>query len=159
MNYTVYKSPLGAILLGGDASGIRLLNFQNGTNPAEVPAAWTETRAAFTGVVRQLDEYFDGNRRDFDLALRPQGTVFQKEVWSELERIPYGTTISYSELAERIKRPKAVRAVGSANGANPIPLIIPCHRVIGADGSLTGYGGGLEIKERLLAHEGALLAF
>jgi O-6-methylguanine DNA methyltransferase len=108
-------------------------------------------------VVSQLSEYFSGKRRDFTLDLAPKGTPFQLAVWNELLRIPYGSTISYAELARRIGKPSAVRAVGAANGANPIPVIIPCHRVIGANGTLTGYGGGLERKQWLLALEGERL--
>lgn len=105
---------------------------------------------------RQVNDYFTGTSRSFNLPLAPEGTEFQKRVWSELQNIPYGTTITYGELAERIGDPNAVRAVGSANGANPIWIIIPCHRVIGADGSLTGYAGGIEVKRQLLEQEGAL---
>lgn len=122
----------------------------------EVPSAglrWDAERCA--PVARQLQEYFRGERRDFDLPLAPEGTDFQRRVWTELARIPYGETISYRALAERIGSPAAVRAVGRANGANPIPIVVPCHRVIGADGSLTGYGGGLPVKQALLALEGA----
>jgi methylated-DNA-[protein]-cysteine S-methyltransferase len=105
-------------------------------------------------VVRQLDEYFAQKRREFDLPLALHGTPFQQTVWAELQSIPYGVTISYRELAERIGKPAAIRAVGGANATNPIPIIVPCHRVIGADGSLTGYGGGIQIKEQLLRLEG-----
>ncbi|HEY8022769.1 MAG TPA: methylated-DNA--[protein]-cysteine S-methyltransferase [Thermoanaerobaculia bacterium] len=107
-------------------------------------------------VAAQLAEYFAGRRRDFDLELDPPGTPFQRQVWGELARIPYGATVSYGELARRVGRPNASRAVGAANGANPIPIVLPCHRVIGSDGSLTGYGGGLPIKRALLSLEGAL---
>lgn len=106
-------------------------------------------------VAKQTAEYFSGARKDFSLELAPEGTAFQQQVWQELQRIPYGETISYGELATRVGNPKASRAVGAANGQNPIALIIPCHRVIGSDKSLTGYGGGLNIKETLLQHEGA----
>ena len=106
-------------------------------------------------VIAQLDEYFAGERVTFDVLLRPIGTAFQQKVWAVLQTIPYGTTITYKDLAERIGNPAAVRAVGRANGTNPIPIIIPCHRVIGADGSLTGFGGGLALKEGLLKLEGA----
>jgi len=109
-------------------------------------------------VARQLEEYFDGRRRTFELKLRPRGTAFQREVWYTLLRIPYGTTISYAELARSVGRPGAARAVGRANATNPIPIVVPCHRVIGASGSLTGYGGGMARKEFLLTHEGALTA-
>lgn len=104
-------------------------------------------------IARQVREYFDGERRDFDLKLAPKGTPFQRAVWDALLRIPFGETISYLTLAQRVGRPKASRAVGQANGANPIALIIPCHRVIGADGTLTGYGGGLPLKQALLDFE------
>jgi methylated-DNA-[protein]-cysteine S-methyltransferase len=114
--------------------------------------------ARLAPVLAQLREYFAGVRRGFDLPLKPAGTAFQLAVWTALRQIPYGETISYAELARRIGNPKAVRAVGLANGANPISIIVPCHRVIGADGRLVGYGGGLNIKERLLALEGALPA-
>ncbi len=106
-------------------------------------------------VITQLDEYFRQQRRTFDLPLRPEGTDFQRKVWAALRTIPYGTTITYGQLAERIGNPAAVRAVGRANGVNPIPVIIPCHRVIGAGGALTGFGGGLPLKEALLHLEGA----
>ncbi len=120
------------------------------------PFAWDADRVA--GVAAQLAEYFAGRRRDFALALDPPGTPFQRQVWEELARIPFGATISYGELARRVGRPAAARAVGAANGANPIPIVLPCHRVIGSDGSLTGYGGGLPLKKALLALEGVLEA-
>ena len=110
---------------------------------------------AAAGLTRQTAEYFSGLRKEFDLALAPEGTEFQRRVWKELLRIPHGKTISYGELAMRVGNPKASRAVGAANGQNPISLVIPCHRVIGSDKSLTGYGGGLNVKEALLKHEGA----
>jgi methylated-DNA-[protein]-cysteine S-methyltransferase len=116
---------------------------------------WDRERCA--AVTAQLTEYFAGKRKDFALPVAPRGTEFQRRVWEELSRIPYGATISYAELAARIGRPNASRAVGRANGTNPIPVVIPCHRVIGADGSLTGYGGGMPLKRALLALEGALL--
>ncbi|MGH9380149.1 MAG: methylated-DNA--[protein]-cysteine S-methyltransferase [Thermoanaerobaculia bacterium] len=107
-------------------------------------------------VARQLAEYFAGRRRHFDLTLAPEGTGFQRDVWRALTGIPYGRTVSYGELARRLSRPDASRAVGRANGANPIPVVVPCHRVVGADGDLTGYGGGLDRKRFLLGLEGAL---
>jgi methylated-DNA-[protein]-cysteine S-methyltransferase len=117
--------------------------------------AWDRERCA--PVAAQLAEYFAGKRRDFALPVAPRGSEFQRRVWEELSRIPYGATISYAELAARIGRPGASRAVGRANGTNPIPVVIPCHRVIGTDGSLTGYGGGMPLKRALLALEGVLL--
>ena len=123
---------------------------RNGRHPVEPAGDWRRTEEPFRDAVSQLDAYFAGERREFDLALAPEGTSFQRLVWSALTRIPYGETVSYAELARRLGRPFATRAVGAANGRNPIPIIIPCHRVIGSDGSLTGYGGGLTIKRRLL---------
>jgi len=112
--------------------------------------------APFAAVVAQLESYFAGERRGFDLALAPGGTPFQQQVWRQLRGIPHGETISYAELAHRVGRPAAWRAVGAANGRNPLPIIIPCHRVIGSDGRLTGYAGGLAAKRQLLTLEGAL---
>ncbi len=117
----------------------------------------SESRDPVGRVAHQLSEYFAGQRRVFDLPLALHGTEFQLAVWNELLRVPYGDTITYAELARRIGRPAAIRAVGAANGANPIPVIVPCHRVIGSDGTLTGYGGGIERKQWLLAHEGRRL--
>lgn len=158
MRYRLHPSPLGTLLLAGSAA-LEILNFQEGARPLEIPHGWRLCDSAFGTVVDQLDQYFGGERKSFELELSPAGTSFQRKVWGELQRIPWGVTISYAELAGRVGNPAAVRAVGTANGANPIALVIPCHRVIGSDGSLTGYGGGLELKERLLAHEGAQLRF
>ena len=157
MKYCYLDTDLGRLLLAGDASGVRLINFQSGKSARRPEPDWVEDDQALAPVAEQLRSFLAGDREAFDLELRPEGTPFQLQVWSELATIPYGTTISYGELAERIGKPSAVRAVGTANGANPLPIVIPCHRVIGADGSLTGYGGGLEIKEKLLALEGARL--
>jgi methylated-DNA-[protein]-cysteine S-methyltransferase len=123
---------------------------------AQCTDGWMQdgTVPLLSAAVRQLTEYFAGTRREFDLPLRLQGTTFQTRVWRELSEIPYGQTWSYGQLAHRIEKPSASRAVGLANGRNPISILVPCHRVIGADGSLTGYGGGLERKRWLLAHEG-----
>lgn len=155
MNYTYLDTPLGRLLVAGDDAGLHLISFD--TQQSRPEPDWVEDADALAEAAKQLDAYFAGRLEEFDLELAPEGTPFQREVWRELERIPYGTTISYGELAERIGKPNAVRAVGTANGANPLPVVIPCHRVIGADGSLTGYGGGLEKKEALLSLEGALL--
>lgn len=148
--YTWMKSPVGSLLLAGDDCGLRLLSFENSKRAAAVQTGWKADEAPFVEVVRQLQAYFGGERKEFDLPLAPEGTEFQLKVWRSLRTIPYGETISYSQLAERIGNPKAVRAVGLANGCNPIPIIIPCHRVIGSDGSLTGFGGGLSNKRKLL---------
>ena len=150
-SYAYLDSPIGWLLLVADDCGLREINFPKGERAPD--AAWRENASALREPIRQLGDYFAGKREDFDLALAPQGTPFQQEVWKQLCRIPYGETISYGELARRIGNPNASRAVGLANGSNPIPIIIPCHRVIGSNGKLTGYGGGLPIKEKLLALE------
>jgi methylated-DNA-[protein]-cysteine S-methyltransferase len=157
MKYTRIESPVGRLLLVGDREGLRILDFQSGPYPLVPRSDWTEDRAPFANAIAQLGAYFDGRLKSFDLRLAPQGTEFQLAVWDALAGISYGTTVSYAELASRIGNPGAVRAVGAANGANPLPIVLPCHRVVGSDGSLTGYGGGLEIKEMLLALEGARL--
>jgi len=153
LSYTYYDSPLGPLLLAADGPQLCVLGFPSGSRARHAEDEWREDRTPFDLCFRQLDDYFGGKRRVFDLALRPRGTPFQQSVWSRLQEIPYGETISYGELARRIGSPKASRAVGAANGANPIPIIIPCHRVIGADRSLTGFGGGLSLKRLLLNHE------
>lgn len=129
------------------------LHFPIGKTRKEPGKDWVEKPQLFDRVRSQLDEYFAGRRKQFDLQLAPMGTDFQEKVWQELVKIPYGRTITYGELAKRIGNPKASRAVGLANGKNPISIIVPCHRVIGANGSLTGFGGGLEAKQYLLEHE------
>ncbi|MFI4967288.1 MAG: methylated-DNA--[protein]-cysteine S-methyltransferase [Gammaproteobacteria bacterium] len=150
-------SPIGGLLLVGDADALHGVYFQDGKRGAHKPdKSWEPSEKPFKEVQRQLKAYFAGKLEDFDLPLSPQGTEFQLKVWKTLRTIPYGKTWSYGELARRIKRPAASRAVGAANGQNPIPVIVPCHRVIGANGSLTGFGGGLPIKQKLLALEGAL---
>ncbi len=147
------ESPVGPLLLAGDGKRLALVYFQAGPHARRPQAEWVADAKPFRAVMGQLGEYFAGRRREFDLALAPRGTAFQRSVWQALTRIPYGETVSYGELARRIGSPQASRAVGLANGANPLPIIVPCHRVIGADGSLTGFGGGLEIKRKLLALE------
>jgi methylated-DNA-[protein]-cysteine S-methyltransferase len=146
-------SPIGPLLLVGDDVGLRQIAFPKNGKVAEAEPDLREDRSAFRELMTQLDAYFQGELERFDLLLAPEGTAFQQNVWRELSNIPYGETISYGELARRIGNPKASRAVGLANGSNPIPIIIPCHRVIGSNGKLTGYGGGLPIKEQLLALE------
>jgi methylated-DNA-[protein]-cysteine S-methyltransferase len=153
MRYCELPTPVGRLLLTGDENGLRGIFFQSGLHPAEVGEGWQRTEEPFREAIAQLDAYFNGRLRRFDLALAPEGTPFQREVWSALTDIPYGETVSYSELARRIGRPAASRAVGAANGKNPLPIVVPCHRVIGANGSLTGFGGGLAIKRRLLELE------
>jgi len=154
MNYAYLETPIGTLLIAGDVEAIHEIYFpKNGKARAPQPD-WTESaRGPVSNAIRQLKEYFAGKRTDFDLPLAPNGTEFQRTVWQRLQEIPYGETISYGELAKRVGNPKASRAVGAANGQNPIPIVIPCHRVIGANGKLTGFGGGLPIKEKLLALE------
>jgi len=148
--FSKFECRVGRLLLVGDDAGLRTINFQVGKRPIEPHADWTRSDEAFTQVREQLTAYFQGDLLEFDLPLRPSGTEFQMDVWQELLNIPYGETISYGELAGRIGRPKASRAVGAANGANPLPIVVPCHRVIGASGKLTGFGGGLPNKVILL---------
>lgn len=159
MNYSYLESPVGPLLIAGDAHAIHFINFPKGGRGVKPQAGWTESaRGPVSDALRQLREYFAGKRIEFDLPLAPEGTDFQRNVWRRLQEIPYGETISYGELAKRIGNPKASRAVGAANGQNPIPIVIPCHRVIGANGKLTGFGGGLPTKEALLALEARQLS-
>jgi methylated-DNA-[protein]-cysteine S-methyltransferase len=151
-------SPVGPLLLAGDVSGLTRVHFQGGPAPLQPPAAWRHEPTAFAHTITQLAEYFAGRRRRFRLPLAPAGTPFQLSVWQALRAIPYGETVSYGQLARQLGLANAARAVGLANGANPLPIIVPCHRVIGADGSLTGFGGGLAIKRALLSLEGAACA-
>jgi methylated-DNA-[protein]-cysteine S-methyltransferase len=151
--FTQIESPLGPLLLAADEAGLREIRFMNGRHTTQREPSWKENRVPLSETIQQLQAYFAGERENFDLQLAPEGTPFQLEVWRRLCDIPYGETISYGELAGRIGNPKASRAVGLANGSNPIPIVIPCHRVIGSNGKLTGYGGGLPIKEKLLALE------
>lgn len=148
-------TPIGPLLLAGDGAYLKVVHFQAGPRPLQPPQAWIANSAPFQAALRQLAEYFAAGRRQFDLPLAADGTEFQRAVWRVLATIPYGATISYAELARRVGNARASRAVGLANGANPLPIVVPCHRVIGSDGSLTGFGGGLELKRKLLALEGA----
>lgn len=157
MLYKRIQSPVGPLLLAADEGGLRLIEFVEPRHPMARVDAWRQGDSdILTQAHVQLDEYFAGTRRAFDLPLAPVGTEFQRTVWSALAQIPYGATISYAQLADSIGRPTATRAVGAANGRNPLPIVLPCHRVIGADGSLTGFGGGLPTKQFLLQLEGAL---
>ena len=150
-----FQTPIGEMLAVVDERGALVrLEFLAGRRPAAESAPRDPGRCG--RVVAQVTEYFAGRRRDFDLDLAPDGTPFQKKVWKELCRIPYGSRATYGQIARRIGRPDAVRAVGAANGANPIAVVIPCHRVVGSDGSLTGYGAGLPVKTWLLDHEAGL---
>jgi len=151
--YSALDSPVGSLLLIAKEDGLTEINFPRDRRGKEPPADCRKDDAALREVTSQLRAYFAGELENFDFELAPEGTSFQQKVWKELLNIPYGETISYGMLAKRIGNPNASRAVGLANGSNPIPIVIPCHRVIGSNGKLTGYGGGLPIKEKLLALE------
>lgn len=151
--HTTIDSPIGEILLVGDERVLHGLYMQAGPRPKRIAPGLRRAEEPFAGAREQLDQYFAGERIEFDLPLEPAGPGFERTVWDALTDIPYGETASYGEIAERIGHPDAARAVGSANARNPISIIVPCHRVIGADGRLTGYGGGLERKRFLLEHE------
>lgn len=153
VQYRVIESPIGPLLLAGDAEGVRFLLFSKGRAVAVPAPDWRSDAGLLKEPARQLVAYFKGTLRQFDIPVAPEGTPFQRSVWAALQQIPYGETISYGELARRLGNPKAVRAVGLANGSNPVAIIIPCHRVIGSNGSLVGYGGGLATKQALLALE------
>jgi methylated-DNA-[protein]-cysteine S-methyltransferase len=158
MLYTLHDSPIGELLLAGDGEALHGLSMQDGRRPIKPRGDWECREDAFADAREQLDEYFAGTRTTFDLPLVLNGDAFQTRVWAQLQRIPYGETVSYGHIARQIGRPDAARAVGLANGRNPIAVIVPCHRVIGADGSLTGYGGGLERKRLLLELEQGVLS-
>jgi methylated-DNA-[protein]-cysteine S-methyltransferase len=151
--YTRIESPIGELLLVGDGELLRGLHFQEGRRPMRVGNSWQRAEEPFAQARDQLGKYFAGERTEFELPAAGSGTPFQRRVWAALAQIPYGETVSYGELARRIGRPAAPRAVGMANGRNPISIVVPCHRVIGSDGALTGYGGGVERKRFLLELE------
>ena len=153
MYYCYFDSPVGELLLAGDDDALSLVSFPEGSMRRDPEPDWIYNEKPFTAARQQLTEYFAGARREFDLPLKLSGTEFQLSELHALQQLPYGETTSYSDIAERIGRPKAVRAVGAANGRNPIPIIVPCHRVIGSHGDLTGFGGGLDTKEALLRLE------
>jgi methylated-DNA-[protein]-cysteine S-methyltransferase len=156
MYYDFFNTGLiGRLTLVGDEEGLRHIIFQEEKNPVSIQEQWQRRPGFFEEVKAQLRAYFKRERKQFDLPLAPVGTAFQRKVWQALRAIPYGQLVSYKSIAEAVGNPKAVRAVGRANGKNPIPIIIPCHRVIGSDGSLTGFGGGLETKQRLIDLERA----
>ena len=153
MFYDPIDSPIGRILLAGDGDALAFIGLPESRHPFAIPTDWQRDARRFDAARTQFAAFFDGTLQTFSLALAPRGTAFQLRVWEALMTIPYGETISYVELARRIGQPTASRAVGLANGANPLSIIVPCHRVIGANGSLTGYGGGLDAKRFLLEHE------
>jgi methylated-DNA-[protein]-cysteine S-methyltransferase len=153
--FSVIPSPVGPLLLSGDEGALTGLRFGESASPAP---GWRRDDGRFREESRQLGEYFAGERTGFDIPLRLDGAAFERRVWDALRAIPHGTTTTYGEVAERIGAPGRARAVGAANARNPIAIVVPCHRVIGSGGRLTGYAGGLERKRALLAHEGAILA-
>ena len=159
----IIETPIGELVAAFDENGaLAELHFESTSrrvyeSTRESPSTTRRLEDSKTLLVAQLRDYFAGTLHAFDFPLAPRGTPFQLAVWNALSKIPWGETISYADLAQRIGKPSAVRAVGAANGANPIPIVIPCHRVIGSNGSLTGYGGGIERKQWLLAHEGRRL--
>lgn len=156
MKYRNIESPIGPLTLAGEnADTLEFIGFPDGKQQLEPGVDWEQDDTAFAEASAQLAEYFEGRRRRFDLKLKPRGTPFQMAVLKELQRIPYGETLSYGDIAARLGKPRAVRAVGAANGRNPLPIVIPCHRVVGADGSLTGFGGGIDTKRWLLELESA----
>jgi methylated-DNA-[protein]-cysteine S-methyltransferase len=147
-------SPFGPICLAGTERGLIQVDFQQGDRPVQPHPTWQEDTGQLELARQQLHEYFHGQRQQFRLPLAPAGTPFQQRVWQALQGIPFGTTLTYRELAQRLRRPRAARAVGHANGRNPLAIVIPCHRLIGSDGQLRGYAGGIALKRRLLQHEG-----
>jgi methylated-DNA-[protein]-cysteine S-methyltransferase len=153
MYYCYLDTPIGELLLAGEDDALCLVGFPEGSMRREPEPDWIYSEKPFGAAREQLTDYFAGNLQSFDLKLRPVATEFQRKVLDELQKIPYGTTTSYGDIAKKIGNPKAMRAVGAANGRNPIPIIIPCHRVIGSSGDLVGFGGGLPTKEALLRHE------
>lgn len=157
VNYAYLDSRVGPILIARVEAGITHILFENSKYPVKIGSGWRQHTGGLREAMDQLRAYFAGERTKFDLPLAPGGTPFQKKVWAALREIPCGETRSYGQLAARLGVPEASRAVGAANGRNPIAIVVPCHRVIGADGKLTGYAGGLNIKKMLLEHEAALM--
>jgi len=153
MYYCYLDTPIGELLLAGEDGALSLIGFPKGSMRRDPEPDWIYNEKPLTEARKQLQEYFAGQRKAFDLALQLAGTEFQVSVLRALQEIPYGETVSYGEIAKRIGRPKAMRAVGAANGRNPIPIVVPCHRVIGSSGDLTGFGGGIDTKEALLRLE------
>ena len=152
--YSHIDSPVGPLLVAAGPDGLRHIRFAESGAPARTEPGWRRDDQLLSEARTQLAAWFAGERRDFSLALAPRGTPFRIRVWALLAEIPWGTTTTYGALAQRLGKPGSARAVGAANGANPLPIVVPCHRVIGADGALTGFGGGLAAKRWLLAHEG-----
>ena len=158
IRYATFSTQLGTVYATLEGESLTGIYFEGGRHAPAIASDWREdaTAAPFRSLAAQLLEYVEGERKAFDLPLAPKGTPFQMRVWSEIARIPFGRTITYAELASRSGAPDAVRAAGAATGRNPLSIVVPCHRVLGSDGSLTGYAGGMERKRRLLELEGAL---
>lgn len=156
IRYTRIPTPLGTLLATADGKALTGLYYEGGRHAPKAAREWTEDAACppLAACAKQVADYLDGKRKDFDLPMAAQGTDFQRRVWKEIARIPYGKTITYAELAKRAGSPGSARAAGAATGRNPLSIIVPCHRVVGTSGSLTGYAGGLDRKERLLKLEG-----
>ena len=153
MYYCYMNTPIGELLLAGEEDALSMIGFPKGSMRRDPEPDWIYNEKPLAEARRQLQEYFAGERKAFDLPLHLSGTEFQVSVLEALQKIPYGETVSYGEIARRIGRPKARRAVGAANGRNPIPIVVPCHRVIGSSGDMTGFGGGIDTKEALLRLE------
>jgi len=151
--YAYVESPIGSLLLAGDGERLHLISFPGGSRTRQPKTSWRRDDAIFDRVSEELNAYFAREITEFSVRLKLTGTEFQKTVWKALLTIPFGETLSYGALAKKIGFPLGSRAVGAANGANPIPIVVPCHRVIGANGSLTGFGGGIGTKRFLLNHE------
>ena len=153
MWFDEFKTPIGLLKIAVDANGLRYVLFESNKHEPSNIMDWKKDRSVTNEARQQLLQYFSGERKEFELEISLAGTEFQRRTWQMLACIPYGQTWSYAELAKRVDSPKAVRAVGAANGRNPLPIVLPCHRVIGSNGSLTGFGGGLPVKKWLLDHE------
>ena len=154
VHYYCMQSPLGALLLASTEKGVCGIFFDGSRPAGKADELWIESEAALRPCRKELEEYFQGRRKEFTCSLDLRGTPFQKRCWEALRQIPYGTVCSYADIAREIGSPRGFRAVGQANHNNPVPIIVPCHRVVGSNGTLTGYGGGLSIKEKLLRLEG-----
>ena len=153
MYYDFLESPLGQIAIVADEKGLRHIDFQQGDKPLTIKPQWQRSPSLLRPFTDQLSAYFAGKLKHFDLPLAPEGTRFQQQVWQALCQVPYGELVSYRDIANRIGNSKAVRAVGAANGRNPVSIVIPCHRIVGSNGKLTGYAAGLSIKRQLIAFE------
>jgi len=151
--YTHVSSPVGPLLVAGDQKAIKYISFPTGKTTIQPDSTWVQDGEPLQEAIKQLEDYFEGKQKQITFPIAPEGTPFQQKVWKALQEIPYGKTVSYGAIARKIGNPKASRAVGAANGKNPIPIIIPCHRVVGSTGQLTGFGGGIPTKKILLELE------